>query len=129
MDPDYYQRHWAHIRIIRRNRELMNRIQQQHHPVQPQPPQDAPAVPVPPPLPIVIPPPPPAIQQDLVQLPQVLQAVQLNTPDIQEIQEQDPQLVQPPPPPVKINPRNLPTPPEAANYDGQKWFSMQNLIL
>ena len=112
MDPDYYQQHWAHIRIIRRNRELINRIQQQQHPVQPQPPQDVPAVPQPPPPPIVVPPPPPAIQQDLAHLPQVLQAAQLHTPDIQDAQEQVPHIVQPPPPPVKINPRNLPTPPE-----------------
>ena len=66
----------------------------------------------PPPPPIVVPPPPPVVQQDLLQLPQVLQAVQLNTPNIHETQEQDPQLVQPPPLPVKINPRNLPTPQE-----------------
>ena len=116
MDPDYYQQHWVHIRIIRRNRELMNRIQQQQHPVQPPPPQDVPAVPPPPPPPppppMVVPPPPPAIQQDLAQLPQVLQAAQLHTPDIQDAQEQVPNIVQPPPPPVKINPRNLPTPPE-----------------
>ena len=112
MDPDYYQQHWAQIRIIRRNRELMNRIQQQQQPVQPPPPQDVPAVPQPPPPPIVVPPPPPAIQQDLAHLPQVLQAAQLHTPDIQDAQEQVPNIVQPPPPPVKINPRNLPTPPE-----------------
>ena len=95
MDPDYYQQHWAHIRIIRRNRELMNRIQQQQHPVQPQPPQDVPAVPQPPPPPMVVPPPPPAIQQDLAHLPQVLQAAQLHTPDIQDAQEQVPNIVQP----------------------------------
>ena len=116
MDPNFYQQHWAQIRIIRRNRELMNRIQQQQHPVQPPPPQDVPAVPPPPPPPppppMVVPPPPPAIQQDLAQLPQVLQAAQLHTPDIQDAQEQVPNIVQPPPPPVKINPRNLPTPPE-----------------
>ena len=108
MDEDYYRTHMAHIRIIRRNRALFARLQQQQ--LQPAPPPVAP--PAPPPA--VPPPPPPLAQEVLPQLPQLLQDVQLHTPEVPEPQEEvPPPPPRPlPPPPVKSQKRNLPTPPE-----------------
>ena len=123
MDQQYFQNHMAHIRIIRRNKEILFRLQQHQHP----PPQDQnskggqdPSVPpvlppiVVPPLPpqIVVMPQPPVAHQDIHQLPEVLPAVQLQTPQVQENQEQVPQIPPPPPPPVKVHPLDLPIPAE-----------------
>ena len=113
-DPDYYKNHMAHIRIIRRNRELLARINQQQPPAPPAPaPQDGQQLPAPlVPPPAVAPPLPPVAQQDIIQLPEALQAAQLQTPEVQDIQEEVPPNVLPPPPPRKTQQRFLPTPPE-----------------